>query len=208
MRPPRLAQLASLVSGQYPFPQEIQQQRIESFEAVLIAQISSQQDVLLEEKHVVLAALDKRQAVGQNFVSGGHFIPKQRFPRSRQTVLFDLQNHLKNVLARLAKNISPVRLQFRQPGLQHVRLFAAVKMFAAAANPFLPFQHKIRKLRTDFLGKKFQERNPQQQVNLNILPVFRVLKSRVQQVREMPLPCAGFRCARGGLADRLLALIL
>ena len=196
MRPPRLAQLASLVSGQDPFPQEIKQQRVESLEAVLIAQISSQQNVLLEKKHVVLAALDKDQAIGQYFVSGGHFIAEQRFPRSRQAVLFDLDNHLKNVLARLAENISPVRLQFSQPGFQYVRSFAAFKMLAAAANPFFPFQHEIRELRADFLRKEFQQRDTQQQVNLNIFSEFCSLQSRLEQVREVPLPGARLRRAR------------
>src|SRR6202023_3086905 len=55
MRPPCLAQFASLISSQDRFPQKIEQERVESLEPVLVAQIVSKQDVLLKEEYVVLA---------------------------------------------------------------------------------------------------------------------------------------------------------
>src|ERR1700682_4713728 len=76
-----------------------------------------------------------------------------------------------------------------------MRLLGAVKMLAAAADPFLPLQHEICELRGDLLGKEFQKRDAQQEIDLNILPVFGALKSRVQQVREMAFPGANPRWA-------------
>ena len=67
---PRIVQVVSLIPGQDGFPQEIEQDSVEGLEAVLIAQIISEQDVLLEKEHVVLAAFDKGQAIVQNVVRG------------------------------------------------------------------------------------------------------------------------------------------
>jgi hypothetical protein len=100
------------------------------------------------------------------------------------------------MLARLAKNISPVRLQFSESRFQYVGLFAAVKMLAAAANPFLPLEHEIGELCSDFLRKKFQQRDTKQEINFNIFSEFGSLQPRVQQVRKMPLPGAGLRRPR------------
>src|SRR5437879_11827781 len=122
MCPPRIAQFASLVSGQDRFPHEIEQQGVKSLKAVLVAQVISQQDVLLEEEDVVLAALNEGKPVGQNFIGCGHFFAEQSFPRSRQAVFFNLNYYLKYVLTCLAENLPPVRLEFSQSRLHHVRL--------------------------------------------------------------------------------------
>ncbi len=67
---PGFVQFVSLIPGQDGFPQEIEQDGVERLEAVLIAQIISEQDVLLEKKHVVLAAFDEGQPIIQNVVRG------------------------------------------------------------------------------------------------------------------------------------------
>jgi len=125
---------------------------------------------LLEEKDVVFAALDEGKPVGQNFIGCGHFFAEQGFPRSRQAVFFNLSYHLKYVLACLAENIPPVRLEFSQPRFHHVRLLGVIKMHAAIADPFLRFQQEICELRGDLLGKEFQHRDTHQQIDFNVLP--------------------------------------
>src|ERR1700730_14819944 len=143
VRPPRLTQLPALVSSENRFPQEIEQQSIESFEPVLVAQIVAQQDILFQEKYIVLTGLDESQPVSQNFVGAGHFVAKQGFSRSRKAIFFNLKYYLKYVLSRLAENISAICLQLSQPRFHHVRLLRVIKMCSALANPFLSLQHQV-----------------------------------------------------------------
>ena len=196
MRLRGFTQFPSLVSGQDRFPQEIEQQGVEGFEAVLVLQIISQQNVLLEKEHIVLAALDKGETIVQNVVGRRGFLAEERLPGSRQAVLLDLHHRLKHVLARLAEHIPAVGLQFGQPRLDHVRLLGMVEMLAAAADPLLGFEHEVRKLRADFLRQELQQGDAKQQVNLDILLVLGVLEPGVQKVGKLALPGGRLRRTR------------
>ena len=70
-------------------PAEIQQHRIKRLEAVLIPQIISKQDVLLEKQHVVLATFDEGQPIVQYVVSARTLFAKQRLARPSQAVFLN-----------------------------------------------------------------------------------------------------------------------
>ena len=81
---PRFAQFVARISGQDGFAQEIEHQRVERLEAVLIAQIISQQNILLEKQNIVLAPFDESEAIVQNFVGRRASSPNSAFRDLRQ----------------------------------------------------------------------------------------------------------------------------
>jgi len=63
-----------------------------------------------------------------------------------------------------------------------VRLLAALEMFASLANPLLAFQDQIRKLVADLDDQKFQQRQPEQQVDLDIFLIFGLRQGALQKI--------------------------
>ncbi len=185
---PGVVQVISLIAGQDGFPQEIEEHSVECLEAVLIAQVISEQDVLLEKEDVVLAAFDKGQAVVQNISSGRAFVAEQRFSGPSEAVLLDVHNRLKHMLAHGAEQIAAVGLQFGEAGLDHMGLLGAIEMRAASADPLLGFEQEIRKLRADFLREVLQQGHAEQQIDLDIFFVLGFLKPRIEKIGKLPLP--------------------
>ena len=172
VRLPGFTQIASLVSRQDRFPQEVEQQSIESFKPVLVPQIISQENILIEEEDIVLAGFDKGETIIQDVVRGCGFLAEKRLPGSRQAVLLDIHHRLEHMLARLPEHIAAVGLQFGQPRFDDMRLLGMLEMSAAAANPLLGFEHQVRELRADLLRQELQQSDAQDQVNFDILLIF------------------------------------
>src|ERR1700688_2243984 len=95
----RIVQVTSLIPAQDGFPKKIEEDCIERLEAVLVARVISEQDVLLEKEHVILTAFDEGQPVVQNVVSCRGLVAKQGLPGPRQGTFLDLLDRLKHVLA-------------------------------------------------------------------------------------------------------------
>ena len=122
------------------------------------------------------------QAIVQQVVCGRTFVAEQGLTRSCQRAFLDFQNGLKYVLPDVPEKIAAVRLQFGQTRLDHMGLLGVVEMLAAAADPFLGFEQKVRELRADFLRQILRQCHAKKQVNLNVLFVLGVLQPCVQKV--------------------------
>ena len=79
---------------------------------------------------------------------------------------------------------SPRRLHFREPRLDHVRLLAALKIFAALPDVLLDVQNHVAKLVHKLRGQKFQQRQPEQQVNFDVFLLLRLAQRTLQQLRQ------------------------
>jgi hypothetical protein len=107
---------------------------------------------MIEEQGVVAAPFDERETIVQNFVGAGIFAAKQGAPGFREQGFIDFSKHGVEVLPGLAKCIASAGLELGEARFHHVSLFAALEIFAAAANPFLAFEHQVGELRGDFLS--------------------------------------------------------
>src|SRR5712691_7271447 len=100
------------------------------------------------------------------------------------------------MLADVAEQIAPVRLEFAKAGLNHMSLPGVVEMLTASADPLLGFEQEVRELRADLLRQVLQQGHAKKQVNLNILFVLGLLKSRVQKIGKLAFPRRSFGRAR------------
>ncbi len=77
-----------------------------------------------------------------------------------------------------------------------MRLFGALEIFAASANPLLGLQKRMRKLGADLLSQEFQHGDAEQQVELDFLFIFGASQGGLQQLQRLAFPGAGFRAFR------------
>ena len=127
------------------------EQRVHGLKAVRVARVISQQDVVLQEENVVFSAVEKDQPVLHQFIERSKIFAEERPPRFGNDIIFDVREHLRNLLAYTANDSPPRGLQFRQARLDHVRLLAAFEVFASLADPFLAFQDQVGELIGQFL---------------------------------------------------------
>src|SRR4029077_9715570 len=129
-------------------------------------------DVVFEKKPVILAAIEKDQAIFQQLVQWREVLAKERTARFADDVFFGIDDHLRDLLADDVNHAAPRRLQLRELGFDDVSLLAALEMFAALANPFLAFEDEIGELIADFKGEKFQETQGEDPIDLDVLLIF------------------------------------
>ncbi len=128
---------------------------------------------MLEEIKIVLPAVQKHQAVLQHLVIRQLF-PKKSPSRFHDHVLFNVGEDLRHQLADDAQHISPRRLHLRKPRLNDVRLLAALEIFPALPDVLLHVQNHVAKLIHELRGQEFQQRQPEQQVDLNVFLLLRL----------------------------------
>src|SRR5215475_3924354 len=108
--------------------------------------------MVLKEKDVVFAALEKNQPALQQIVDRGEVIAEQSAPRLANHILFDVDDDLGHLLADAAHHGSPRGLEFRQTRLDDVGLLTAFEVLTALAYPLLAFQDYVGELVPDFGG--------------------------------------------------------
>ena len=91
---------------------------------------------------------------------------------------------MRHLLADGADDAAAGRLQFREARLDDVRLLAALKMFAALANPFLALMDEVRELAAEFRGKEFQNGHTEQQIHLDIFVILGVGQRAMKNVSQ------------------------
>src|SRR4029077_10307450 len=110
---------------------------------------------------IVFAAIEEDQLVFQQFVKGSEVFAKKRAARLRDDVFFHVGENQRNLLAHSPEDAPPRRLQLRQTRFDDVGLLGTVKIFTSLADPFLTFQNQVGELIAEFLGKAFQDRQPE-----------------------------------------------
>ena len=191
-----LLQIPNLCAGVHPgntLAHKFEQQRVHGFEAVRIADIIPQQNILLGKQNVVLAAFGKHNAILQQVVGAGEVFPKQRAPRFGQHMFFRLHQKLMDLLAHLPNHIAPPGLQFRKARFENVRLLTLLEVLPALANRLFAFQHEGRELASDFLDQELDERHAKQEIYLNVLLILCPRERRLHQFRQEPPERAGLR---------------
>ncbi len=153
---------------------------------------------MLQEIKIVLAAVQEHQAVLQHLVIR-HLFPKKSPPRFHDHIFFDVREDLRHQLANDAQHVSPRRLHLRKPRLDHVRLLAALEIFPALPDVLLHVQNHVAELIHKFRGQKFQQRQPEQQVNLNVFLLLRLAQRTLQQFRQQFAKACGIN--RLGIAE-------
>jgi len=61
-----------------------------------------------------------------------------------------------------------------------MRLLAALEMFAPLANALLAFQNQVRKLVAQLLSEKFEQRDPENEIDFNVLVVLGIRQRALQ----------------------------
>src|SRR5260370_97339 len=143
-------------------------ERVHGLKAVGVTSIISEQDVMFQKENVVFPAIEENQPVLAKFVIGSEIFAKQGAARFCDDVVFHVDHDLRHLLSHAANDAPPGGLHLRQTCFDDVRLLAALKMLAALANPFLAFENKVGKLIAHFEGQKFQQAQPEEQVDLYI----------------------------------------
>src|SRR5271165_2414067 len=127
---------------------------------------------MLQKINVVFSTVEKNQPVLQQLIQRRKIISEECPPRFANDAVFNVGKHLRDLLSNAPDNFSPRRLQLRQPRFNHVGLLAALEIFAALADPFLPFQNQIGELIGQFLSDEFQQAQPENEINLDVLVIF------------------------------------
>src|SRR5258706_3312411 len=128
-----------LADAKASLAQKFMKERIHDLETVWIADIIAEQDIILEKKPVIRAAIEKDQPVFQQLVERREIFAKQGPASFADDVFFRVGNHLCNLLSDDANDAPAGGLQFRQLSLDYVGLLAALKMLPALTNPLLAF---------------------------------------------------------------------
>src|SRR5260370_4254257 len=170
--------------GQAGFPQEFVKERVHDLEAVGVAHVVAEQNVVLEKKPVIFAAIEKDQPVLQQVVKWREVLAKERAASLADDVFLRIRDHLRDLLADNANHAATRSLQFGELCLNDMGLLAALEMLAALANPFLSFENEIGKLIADFEGEKFQQSEAKKQVDLDVLVKFCLGHRALQQIGE------------------------
>ena len=195
---PGLAHFFSGRPSEDKIAQEFEQQSFKDLEAVGVAHKIAEQDVVLEEELIVLAALHKQQAVGQQIVGLAELVAEQGAARLGQDGLLKIENKLAELLAGDAIDVAAVGLKFGESSLHHLGALAALEHFAAAANPFVALLDDKSKLRGNFARQKTENGQTQQDVKFDILLEMRAVEPGLQQVTEDFAESGSFRRAQNG----------
>ena len=179
-----LGKLLGVVSGENVFADEIEQQRVEHLEAVRIVYEISEQDVMLEEKLVVVAALDEEKTVLQQRVGFRKIVAEKRAPRLRDRAFLHFAPDAAQCFAHLADHVLAVRLKFGNLRAHHVGLLAVLEKLAAPANPVLALDQDARELVAGLLGDEFQQREVVENVGFDRLLKFRARQRLLQNFGE------------------------
>ncbi len=135
---------------------------------------------------------------------------RRALARFGNDIVLDVGKHLRDLLPHAANNFSPRRLQLRQPRFDHVRLLAALEIFAALADPFLPFQNQVGELIGQFLRDEFQQAQAENEIDLDIFVIFglgqRALQQVGQQLAERRIVQA--LVLRSSMPEKYVALVL
>src|SRR6267142_1940288 len=159
-------------------------ERIHNLEAVGITDIVPKQDIILEEKPVVNAAIEKKQPIFQQFVKRREVFAKKSPARFADDVFFSVRHHLCHLLANSADHSAPRTLQFRKLCFDDVGLLAAFKMLPALANPLLAFENEIGELIADFDSEEFQQGQAKHKINVDIFVELGLSDGALHEVSE------------------------
>src|SRR5262249_25960868 len=109
---------------------------------------------------------------------------KQGATRFGNDVLLDVYQYLRNLLPDAAHHPPPRGLQLREPRLDHVCLLAALEVFSALPDPFLPFQDQVGELVADFEVQELKDGQAKEQVNFNVLLILRLCQRALQDLGQ------------------------
>ncbi len=88
-----------LADAKASLAQEFMKERIHDLETVRIADIIAEQDIILEKKPVVRAAIEKDQPIFQQLVERREIFTKQGSAGFADDVFFRVGDHLRNLLS-------------------------------------------------------------------------------------------------------------
>ena len=197
MRFARFAEVVRVVAGQDEIADQVQQERVEDFEAVGIVDEVCYQYVVFEKQVIVVAVFDEEKAVLQQFVGIVKIFAEKGAARLRQRAFFYLAPDTAQGFAHLAIDVFLVRLHFGDFCAHHVRLFAVLEMFAARTDPILAFDEHAGKLSGNFRSEVFDQRELMQYVAFDGLLKLCASDGRLQNLGEEFAEGAVFR--RAGL---------
>src|SRR5262249_8758763 len=163
---------------------DLLKESVHDLEAVRVAVVIAEQNVVLEEVDVVLAAVQEDDAVLQQLVKRQEVFAEKRPARLEDDVLLDVNEHLCHLLAHAAHHPAPRRLQLGKPRFDDVRLLAALEMLAALPDPLLPFLNQVGELVADLEVQELQDSQPEEQVDLDVFLVFGVGQGALQHFGE------------------------
>jgi hypothetical protein len=163
------------------FAQEFLEERVHGLEAVGVANVVAEKNVMLEEENVILHAFEEDHAILGEIVEGSEIIAKKGATGFCGDVFFDVHNNLGDLLADAADNGASRGLKLGETRLNDVGLLAAFEMLAALTNPLLAFENQIGKLVAEFEGEKLQERQAEEQIDFDIFVVLGLGESALQK---------------------------
>src|SRR5262249_40126166 len=145
---------------------------VNDLEAIGVAGIVPEHDVMFQEKLVVLAAIEKDQTILQQFVKRSELFTEESTARLGDDVFFDVDEDLSHELADQPNDVAPRGLHFGDARFYDVGLLATLEVFAALADVLLGVQHDAGKLILELAGQQFENGQSEQNVNFDILLVF------------------------------------
>ncbi len=122
-----LRKLLGAVPGQDVVADEIEKERVERLEAVRIVHEIAEQNVMLEEELIVVAAFDEQETVLQKRISLRNVLAEKSAPRLRDRAFLDFAPDAAQRLADLADHVLAVRLHLGDLRAHHVRLLAVLE---------------------------------------------------------------------------------
>src|SRR6266436_399944 len=102
-----------LAGGEAGFAQKFLKERVHGLEAIRVASVVSQQDVILKKINVVLHAIEEDKAVLAKLVERREVLSEEGAAGLGDDVVFHVHNDLRNLLSDAADDGTAGRLQFR-----------------------------------------------------------------------------------------------
>src|SRR5205814_7663004 len=124
-----------VAKGDAGLAEEFLEKLIHGFEAVGVARIVAQQDVMLQEKNVVFAAVKKNQPVLAKLVIRSEIFAKESAAGFCDDVVFHVDHNLRHLLAHSANDAPPGGLRLAQTCYDDARRQPALGAPAALATP-------------------------------------------------------------------------
>ena len=137
---------------------------------------------MFEEKDVILATIQKYQAILAKLIVGREIFAEQCAAGPGDGVILHIGDDLRHLLPDAANDRATRRLQLGQARFDDVSLLAAFEMLAALANPFLAFQNEVAELIADFEGEKLQQAQAEEQIDLDVFVIFGQRKRAVENL--------------------------
>src|SRR5882672_11028998 len=109
----RLGVRGLLADGETSFAQKFLKERVHGLEAIRVASVVSQQDVILQKIDVVLHAVEEDKAVLAKFVEGREVLSEEGAAGLGDNVVFDIHDDLRYLQSDAADDGAARRLQFR-----------------------------------------------------------------------------------------------